>query len=76
MVNQNHAPEPWKVNKHLELEDAKGRPVCETGLYRFRLKADALRIIACVNACKDISTEALLSKRIQIMSVDVTKETG
>lgn len=65
----NHTPEPWTLSKPFR-GDAGGKCVSITGVHSHyyesvdynteQEKADAERIVACVNACQGLSTESLL----------------
>ena len=55
-----HSPEPWSWNaKEMVLYDAQGEVVLDNGeCYQVR-DEDFVRIVACVNFCKGLSTEFL-----------------
>ena len=63
----NHSPEPWKIaedgssRRPAAVVDAKGRTVAEMPHVNGIVLSteDARRIVACINACQGISTEAL-----------------
>ena len=64
-----HSPEPWTGTAHnvdhVSLHDAEGRYITKSTHYKDSEPfgsvsfPDAQRIVACVNACKGIPTEAL-----------------
>jgi len=71
-----HTPAPWKVGRGSRIEaggyivaDMTHRPVFSGPLApkpRPTAEADARRIVACINACEGIDTEALEVARVVI----------
>jgi hypothetical protein len=60
-MSENSTPGPWKVydwNNHLQIE-APGRLLIATVSRISQEKANAARIVACVNACVGIPTARL-----------------
>ena len=62
MSDTQHAPEPWEVHEGLDYchiyggeFNHSGNPIAEC----YKNDANTRRIVAAVNACKGISTEAL-----------------
>ena len=64
-MNMNHKPTPWHVESACsdwyEVLSAAGDVVLKE-----TWKTDAERIVACVNACKDIPTNALIALEWQL----------
>ena len=59
-----HTPEPWWVTPSgiVLAHDSNAEPIatCDpSGATAAELKANARRIVACVNACEGLTTEAL-----------------
>ncbi|NBV95554.1 MAG: hypothetical protein EBR90_02040 [Actinobacteria bacterium] len=57
-----HTQEPWLVNRDGEITDADGNNIISAGYhfdYQFDNINDASRIVACVNACKNVDNETL-----------------
>lgn len=64
-----HSPEPWEISKPFKGETG-GKCVSITGIHTHYYngvnwntdleKADAARIVACVNYCKGLTTEELV----------------
>ncbi|WP_279475282.1 hypothetical protein [Aeromonas veronii] len=78
-VMGNYTQGPWKLYRNDQsVGDARGYAVCDVwprgddGMASEEGKANARRIVACVNACEGIETEALeeaISMRIDLSSV-------
>ena len=65
-MTQKHTPEPWRLYRNNQsVGDAVGNavcdvwPRCDAQLASEEGKANARRIVSCVNACIGIGTEAL-----------------
>lgn len=66
-----HTPEPWAVapEGRFQKVEGNGYPVAEMWLSDGNHKANARRIVACVNACAGLPTEELENvKQIDIAS--------
>lgn len=61
-----HTPEPWEVRSPIDVESMKAIYSTDRGWLVFKIlnsdrgRADAERIVACVNACREFSNEMLL----------------
>lgn len=83
MTTDKHTAEPWQVGRGSRIEaggyivaDMTHRPVFSGALApkpRPSAEADARRIVACVNACAGISTEALERASVKAL-LDVIRE--
>jgi hypothetical protein len=70
-----HTPEPWesrdhgtrtlKVASNVAIHDAGNMTLAVLPIGGFRVHEDARRIVACVNACQGLSTEALESGALE-----------
>lgn len=60
METTQHTPEPWEIRKHngVNLYGAKGQN-SDWFVFENALEKDAIRIVACVNACAGITNEEL-----------------
>lgn len=59
-VGGRHSPEPWSCDNDRSLYDKEGINLIEKGAADvMRFPGDAVRVVACVNACKGIPTEQL-----------------
>jgi hypothetical protein len=79
MSETKHSPEPWQFDEWDHVKDARGEIVVLSGFalsagyreFRSPEKTDR-RIVACVNACAGLSTEALeagaLGKALDVLS--------
>jgi hypothetical protein len=55
-----HTPEPWKVNKmHISADKSHIGSCYGTGTSKEEDRANAARIVACVNACNGLTNEEL-----------------
>ena len=64
---QAHTPGPWEIGGVTDLRDtAQGRLIASISKAREGFKDNALRIVACVNACEGVPTDG----------VDACKELG
>lgn len=80
MKNAEHTPEPWTYcgGGFSYVEDAKSEfVICSMrhpqGQFWLNHEANARRIIACVNACKGIGTEALEAAVVEGILLDFTR---
>ena len=76
MSRQNHTPEPWRTDKECgfpqDIHDANGLLFLRCGSdfeNQIYGEANARRIVACVNACAGIRTEAL-EHRVHLLKAE------
>jgi hypothetical protein len=65
MSTMKHTPEPWEVNKmHVSADISHIGSCYGTGTSKEEDRANAARIVACVNACKGLTNEELQSNAV------------
>ena len=74
-MSDQHTPEPWKQDEDSELliTNSELERVGET-IVRTDTKADARRIVACINACKGIPTDQLEGRTFGKRYMDALKQ--
>lgn len=74
-MNDQHSLEPWTW-QHATISDAKGEMVLMDEFSSDKSDPDMRRIVACVNACKGISTADIevLPEHTLIAAVNLHKE--
>ncbi|MGX5834764.1 hypothetical protein ACWIJ6_11595 [Aeromonas piscicola] len=78
-----HTQEPWKLYRNDQsVGDARGYAVCDVwprgddGMASEEGKANARRIVACVNACEGIDTDLLEKATSMRLDLNLVKKPG